>query len=131
MSALSSSLSPGIAIALLPYVGISSLKPAAQLRKTEIDREINHCANDIERQWLVDAADDLLDRHHEIDDAHQRNERASLHRVGDVVDPLWKEAADSLWKDHIEHPPPESEPDGFPRLDLAEVNGLERAAHDL
>src|SRR5205085_3143199 len=131
VSDLPSALPPGNDTALLPYVGKARLKPAAQLGEAEIDGEINHCTYDIERHRLVYASDDLLDRHHQVDDADKRDERAPLYRVGDIVDPRREEAAKRLRKDDIEHPRPKSQSNGLSGLDLAEVNRLERAAGDL
>src|SRR5215472_9972790 len=62
--------------ALLADIGKAGLEPAARRGERVVDGEIHERSEEIERQGLEGAADHLLDRQHEIDDADERDQSA-------------------------------------------------------
>ena len=93
--------------------------------------EIDERAEHIERHRLVGAADHLVDRLHQVDDAEQRDQRAALDRVGDAVDPGRQEAAEGLREDDVGEALAEGQADRLGRLHLARAGSSRRRRADI
>src|SRR5258708_18461321 len=120
-----------ITVALFADVGEARLEAAARQGEGEVDGEIHQRSQHVKRHRLEGAADDLLDRQHEIDDADQRDQRATLDGVDHRVDPRRQEAPERLWEDDIGHALAEGEADRLAGLRLAGMDRLQGAARDL
>src|SRR5580698_492328 len=117
--------------ALFADIGETRLQTPAQLGERVVDGEIHRRAQNIERQRLERAADDLLHGKHQVDDADERDQRTALDRIDHCVDPRRQEAAQSLREDDVDHALLEGEADRAPGFSLARVNRLQCAARHL